>query len=51
MPGDYTDYNVSIAKDGFSFMISSTDLDDAGPDNLDNDDVKFVVGYSIDIAL
>ena len=51
VPGDYTDYNVSIAKDGFSFMVSSTDLDDAGPDNLDNDEVKFVVGYSVDIAL
>ena len=47
----YVDYNVSIAKDGFSFMISTTDVDDAGPDNLDNDEVKFVVGYTWDIEL
>ena len=51
VPGDYVDFNVSIAKDGFSFMITSTDLDDVGPDALDNDAVKFVVGYSVDIAL
>ena len=51
VPGDYTDYNVSIGKDGFSFMITSTDLDDAGPDALDNDDIKFVIGYSLDIEL
>jgi uncharacterized protein (TIGR02001 family) len=51
VPGDYTNYNVSIGKDGFSFMITSTDLDDAGPDALDNDDIKFVIGYSLDIEL
>ena len=51
VPGDYIDYNVSVAKDGFSFMITSTDLDDAGPDALDNDEIKFVVGYSMDIEL
>ncbi|MEH6557696.1 MAG: TorF family putative porin [Oceanicoccus sp.] len=51
VPGDYTDYNVSLSKDGFSFMITSTDLDDAGADNLDNDDMKFVVGYAMDFAL
>jgi hypothetical protein len=32
-------------------MISDTDLDDVGPDNLDNDDLKFVVGYSMDFDL
>jgi len=51
VPGDYTDYNISVGKDGFSFMITSTDLDDAGPDALDNDDIKFVIGYSLDIEL
>lgn len=51
VPGSYTDYNVSLSKDGFMFMISSTDLDDAGPDALDNDEIKFVVGYSVDLAL
>ncbi|MEX0965312.1 MAG: TorF family putative porin [Pseudohongiellaceae bacterium] len=51
VPGDYTDYNVSLSKNGFSFMITSTDLDDAGADNLDNDEIKFVVGYSMDFEL
>ena len=51
VPGDYTDYNVSIGKDGFSFMITSTDLDDAGPDALDNDEIKFVIGYNMDFEL
>ena len=51
VPGDYTDYNISLAKNGFSFMVSSTDLDDAGPDNLDNDEVKFVIAYGIDFDL
>jgi len=51
VPGDYTDYSVSLSKNGFSFMITSTDLDDAGPDNLDNDDVKFVVSYGLDFEL
>ena len=51
VPGAYVDYNVSLSKDGFMFMISATDLDDAGPDNLDNDAIKFVVGYSMDFEL
>lgn len=51
VPGSYFDYNVSLAKGGFSFMISGTDLDDAGPDGLDNDEIKFVVGYSVDFEL
>lgn len=57
VPGDYTDYNVSLSKDGFSFMISDTDLSNVGPDEdgvadaLDNDEVKFVVGYSVDFDL
>ncbi len=51
VPGDYYDYNISVAKDGFSFMISTTDLDDAGPDGLDNDEMKFVIGYTHEIGL
>jgi uncharacterized protein (TIGR02001 family) len=51
VPGAYTDYSVSLSKNGFSFMITSTDLDDIGPDNLDNDGVKFVVGYGMDFEL
>ena len=51
VPGEYIDYNISLSKNGFSFMITSTDLGDAGPDALDNDDVKFVVGYGMDFEL
>lgn len=51
VPGNYFDFNVSIAKAGFSFMISTTDLDDPGPDGLDNDEVKFTVGYTYEIGL
>lgn len=52
VPDDYTDYNISLSKGGFSFMISDTDTDDFGPeDNLDNDEVKFVIGYSMDFSL
>ncbi|MFT2091920.1 TorF family putative porin [Paraglaciecola sp. 2405UD69-4] len=47
----YVDYGVSIAKDGFSFAITGTDLDDAGADAYDNDAVKFTVGYSMDFEL
>ena len=45
----YFDYNASISKGGFSFMVSGTDLNagDTGP-SLNNDDLKFVVGYSVD---
>lgn len=57
----YFDYNISIAKDGFSFMVTSTDLgDDDDNDGIedyasmaprDNDNVKFVVGYALDFTL
>ena len=47
VPGSYMDYNVSLSKNGFSFMVSSTDLDDVGPDALDNDEIKFVVSYGL----
>ena len=45
------DYAVSVSKDGFTFMVTSTNLDDVGPDALDNDDIKFVIGYGLDIDL
>jgi len=40
---DYTDYGVSLSKDGFTLAISDTDMD--------NHDMKFTVAYSIDINL
>ena len=51
VPGDYMDYALTLSKDGFGFMISGTDLDDAGPDALDNDSVKFTVSYGVDFEL
>ena len=47
----YVDYGVSISKDGFSFAVTGTDLDDAGADAYDNDALKFTVGYSVDFEL
>ena len=46
VPGDYTDYNVNFTVSDFTFMISDTDLEDPGPDGLDNDSTKFVIAYS-----
>ena len=40
---DYVDYGVSLSKGGFSFGLSDTDMD--------NDDLKVVVSYAIDIDL
>lgn len=51
VPGSYTDYNVNFAVKDFTFTISQTDLDDVGPDSLDNDAVKFVVAYSMEFGL
>ncbi len=50
-PGAYFDCNVALSKDGFMFMITDPDLDDAGPDGLDNDEIKFLVGYSMGFEL
>ncbi len=57
----YFDYNVSIAKDGFTFIISDTTLgDDDNGDGIedyasmsarDNDEIKFVVSYGVDFNL
>ena len=57
----YMDYNISLSKDGFSFMITGTDLgsdddndgfeDYASMPARDNDKVKFVVSYGVDFQL
>jgi len=58
---DYFDYNASISKGGFSFMVTQTTVDPdirgmsdgsggVGP-ALQNDQVKFVVSYSVDFEL
>ncbi len=50
--GDYYDYNISLSKGGFGFMISDTDVSGpAAEGGLDNDEVKFVVSYSVDVDL
>ncbi len=54
----YNDYSISLAKNGFTFTISDTDVDE-GDDEADfatnpalaNQDVRFVVSYSVDIDL
>jgi uncharacterized protein (TIGR02001 family) len=40
---DYIDYNISLSKSGFTFMVADT--------NLDGDDLKVVVSYSVEIDL
>lgn len=47
---DYVDWNVSLSKGGFGFVVSGTDLDDS-PAGLQNDQIKFVVSYTVDIDL
>lgn len=42
---DYTDYGVSLSKDGFTFAVSDTDL--SGADG----ELNFVVSYSVDFDL
>lgn len=51
VPGDYTDYNINFSVSDFTLMISDTDLDDPGPDGLDNDSTKFVISYSREFGL
>lgn len=51
VPGSYIDYNIALSKGPFAFMITDTDLDDAGDDGLSNDEPKFVVSYTMDIDL
>jgi uncharacterized protein (TIGR02001 family) len=48
----YFDYNISLSKGGFGFMI--TDTNAGGPaseSGFDNDQVKFVVSYSVGVDL
>ncbi len=50
--GDYYDYNISLSKGGFGFMISDTDTGGpASEGGLDNDEMKFVISYSVDVDL
>jgi uncharacterized protein (TIGR02001 family) len=44
---DSTDFGISINKDNFTFGVSKTDYDNGG----NSDDMKFYVGYSVDIDL
>ncbi|MEM8767212.1 MAG: TorF family putative porin [Pseudomonadota bacterium] len=51
---DYIDFNAYIARGGFSFMVSGTDLDEdsfATTSRLANDELRFVVAYSVDFDL
>lgn len=49
----YVDWNVSVSKAGFSFMVSGTDLSDkdGGAVDLFNNSIKYVVSYTLDIDL
>lgn len=51
VPDSYVDFGVSLSKDGFTMAVTTTDLDDPGPDNLDNDEMKFVIGYAVEFDL
>jgi len=57
----YMDFNITLAKDGFTFMLSDTTLgtdddgdgveDYASMSTRDNDEIKFVVSYGVDFTL
>lgn len=50
--GSYTDYGISIAKSGFKFMVSDTDVKGAAAGNsFDNSQAKFLVSYTTNISL
>jgi len=50
--GDYYDYNISLSKGGFSFMISDTNVSGgADAPEFDNDSPKFVLSYAVDMSL
>ena len=51
VPEGYIDYGLSLSKDGFTFAITGTDLDNPGPDNLDTDEIKFTISYAVDFEL
>jgi uncharacterized protein (TIGR02001 family) len=48
----YYDYNISIAKGGFAFMLTDTNVGGpASEGGFDNDQYKVVVSYSLDVDL
>ncbi|MGD2008373.1 MAG: TorF family putative porin [Cellvibrionales bacterium] len=48
----YFDYNISVAKDGFAFMVTGTDVEGPAADGgYDNDEIKFVVSYAVDVSM
>ncbi|GGW78801.1 TorF family putative porin [Alteromonas halophila] len=50
----YNDWAVSVAKDGFTFAVTGTDMDSDMPAAMggyDNDEIKFVVSYGVDFDL
>ena len=48
----YFDYNVSVSKGGFAFMMTGTDVEGPAADGgYDNDEIKFVVSYAVDISM
>ena len=50
--GSYNDYNITFSKDGFTFMITDTDVGgDSATEMYDNDSMKFVVSYAVDVEL
>jgi uncharacterized protein (TIGR02001 family) len=51
--GSYMDYNVSLSRGGFGFMVTGTDADGGAAESvgLDNDELKFVISYSVDFDL
>lgn len=50
--GSYLDYSVSFAKEGFAFTITDTDVEGGAAEvPYDNDQIKFVVSYSVGIGL
>lgn len=51
--GEYFDYNVSLSRGGFAFMITDTNAKGVSAEalGLDNDQPKFVVSYTVDFDL
>lgn len=50
--GGYYDYNISLSKGGFGFMLTDTNVSGpAAEGGFDNDQYKVVVSYSVDIEL
>lgn len=50
----YNDWAVSLAKNGFKFAVTGTDMDSDEPaagGAYDNDEIKFVVSYGVEFQL